>query len=427
MDPILEGVLLVRAKYECEYCHRRLAEIGWQEEHIWPKSRGGTSDQDNLAVSCQRCNNNKRDHVEWIDPLTGGSFPLFNPRTLEWKNHFRFVHEEVVGTTEIGRATAALLFRSTPQYLPRDLSWDKIQGLYENQTLYYFLNHLRYKRLRNDFNALYKQLIAPIPTTDATIYEQQLADFARDLLLIELYFTRSRLKDVSDGIVYCNNLLASVLLEPTQRAELQNMLSILYQQRATIHFGKSHHKQAIADQKAAFSFFVATKRGQIDEPFRGDDPNSFSTYLRAKTLRSKYDKLEIGRFTLGECFQRICDLDPFYATSHYAYLVDMVLLNLAPPTDLVEHLYQVITQLLHSEGYGTTTDHAKLITLRRRWWVLHFLLEANPDQDALVADMKFWNSVSMFNEIRELGSYVSRVAISSKCTQEIHYIIEGGK
>ena len=356
MDPVFEGMLLVRARYKCEYCHRRLAEIGWQKEHIWPESRGGTSNQENLAVSCPRCNNNKRDHVEWIDPLTGGSFPLFNPRTLEWKKHFRMARDEVVGITEVGRATSALLFRSTPQYLPRDLTWDKIQGLYENQTLYYFLNHLRYKRLRNDFNALYQQLIAPLPPTDATPHERQLANFARDLLLIELYFTRSRLKDVSDGVVHCNNLLASGRLEPTERAELQNMLSIFYQQRATIHIGKGHHKQAIADQEAAFKFYAAARHDEHDEPPQGDDPHVLSAFLRAKTLRSKYDKLEVGRFTLDECFQRIGDLDPFYATSHYAYLVDLILLDPVPPTHLVEHLYQVITQTLRTEG-DVWNDH----------------------------------------------------------------------
>ena len=114
MDPVFEGMLLVRAKYECEYCRRRLSETGWQKEHIWPESRGGTSDQENLAVSCQRCNNNKRDHVEWIDRLTGSSVPLFNPRTMEWAEHFRATHDEIVGISAVGRSSAALLFRSTP-------------------------------------------------------------------------------------------------------------------------------------------------------------------------------------------------------------------------------------------------------------------------------------------------------------------------
>ncbi|MFH1821565.1 MAG: HNH endonuclease [Methanobacteriota archaeon] len=424
--PLLEGMLLVRARYECEYCRRLLTEIGWQIEHIWPESRGGTSEEQNLAVSCQRCNNNKGDHVEWIDPLTGSTFPLFNPRTMEWANHFRATHDEVIGISSVGSATAALLFRSTPQYLPRDISWDRIEGLYENQALYYFLNHLRYKRLRNDFNALYKQLTTPLPPVDATPHEQQIAGFARGLLLLELYFTRSKLADVSKGIVHGEHLLTSSRLTPTQLAEVLNILSIFYQQRATIHFEKGRPQQASLDQQAALKFYAYARRGEGQELPEGDDPDRLATFLRAKTLRWKYSQLEVGRATLDACFQRIGDLDPFYATSHYAYLVDLVLLAPDPPNRLVERLYERVSETLRTEGYGTTTDYAKLITLRRRWWVLHFLTEANPDHAALVADVAFWKRVSMFNEIRELDSYVSRVSIGSKSAKDIHSIIRQG-
>ena len=287
------------------------------------------------------------------------------------------------------------------------------------------MNHLRYKRLRNDFKALYQQLTAPLPPADATPHEQQLANFARDLLLLELYFTRSKMADVSNGIVHGEQLLASARLAPPERAEVLNMLSIFYQQRATIHFKKGHHEQAILDQETAFKIYATARHGEDEEAPQVDDPHRLAAFLRAKTLRSKYTELEVGRPTLDACFQRIGDLDPFYSTSHYAYLVDLVLLASDPPTRLIERLYQGISETLRTEGYGTTIDHAKLITLRRRWWVLHFLLELNPDHDALEADMVFWNSVSMFNEIRELDSYVSRVSISGRGAQDIHYIING--
>ena len=204
------------------------------------------------------------------------------------------------------------------------------------------------------------------------------------------------------------------------------MLSILYQQRATIHFERDHREQAIFDQEKAFKFYAAARQGEDEVPLQGDDPHRLVAFLRARTLHSKYGQIEVSRSTLDACFQHITDLDPFYATSHYAYLVDLVLMAPDPPTYLIERLYQRVSATLHTEGYGTTIDHAKLITLRRRWWVLHFLMEDNPDQDALVADMAFWNSVSMFNEIRELDSYVSRVSIDRKRAQDIHSIIRGG-
>lgn len=424
MDAILEGVLLVRAEYRCEYCHRRLSDTGWQKEHIWPESRGGSSQEGNLAVSCQRCNSNKQDHVEWVDRLTGSTYPLFNPRTMNWVEHFRAAHDEVVGISGVGRATAALLFRSTAQYLPRDLAWDKIEGLYENRALYYFLNHLRHKRLRNDFGTLYKQLTAPLPPTDATPDEHRLANFARDLLLIELYFTRSRLRDVSKGIIHGQHLLNSGTLVPTERAEILNMLSVLYQQRATIRFEKGSPDLAALDQEQAFRLYTATKQVEDQEPLQGHDPHKLAAFLRSRTLRSKYSGIEVSRSSLDACFRRICDLDPFYATSHYAYLVDLVLLAPEPPRLLIERLYEATSDVLRTEGYGTTTDSAKLITLRRRWWVLHFLFESEPDRDALAKDMGYWKGVSMFNEMRELNSYISRVSVGSKIAADIHHIID---
>jgi len=197
----------------------------------------------------------------------------------------------------------------------------------------------------------------------------------------------------------------------------------LYQQRATIHFEKGHPQQAGLDQQAALKFYAAARRGEGQELPRGAGPDQIATFLRSTTLRWKYDQLEVDRSTLDICFRLIDDLDPFYATSHYAYLADLVLLAPDPPNRLVERLYVKISESLHTEGYGTTIDYAKLIILRRRWWVLHFLTEANPDHGALLADVAFWKRVSMFNEIRELDSYVSRIAIDNKRAEDIHWII----
>lgn len=422
ISPFLEGILLVRAKYECEYCHKRLADTGWQVEHIWPRSRGGPLTDINLAVSCQRCNSNKGDHIEWIDPLTGRTFPLFNPRTMGWGDHFRSSHDEIVGISGEGRATASLLFRNTPQYLPRDLSWSRIEGISENKTLYYFLNHLRYKRLRNDFSGLYKQLTSQIPPMEATPEEWQMANFARDLLLLELYFTRSKIADVKKGITHAEHLLASGRLRQAERAEILNVLSILYQQRATIHFEKGNRQWSALDQQAAMKFYAAARSDGVQPPQDGD-PDRLATFLRATTLRWKYESFQVSGSTLDKCFGLIADLDPFYVTSHYAFLVDLVLLEPNPNNKLIEKLYDKTTNILRNEGYGTITDYAKLITLRRRWWVLHFIAEPNPDHEALSEDMVFWKRVSMFNEIRELDSYVSRICTSNQKAQDIHYII----
>ncbi len=54
----------LRAKGKCEYCgvdliRDRMAFAGIQIDHILPVSSGGTSGQDNLALSCTICNSIK--------------------------------------------------------------------------------------------------------------------------------------------------------------------------------------------------------------------------------------------------------------------------------------------------------------------------------------------------------------------------------
>lgn len=407
VDEITKAYMLAQAGYRCEYCKRLLTDISFECEHIWPESRGGLTVIENLAISCKRCNENKRNHVEWIDPVTGGTHPLFNPRVMRWEDHFRRARAEVIGTSSIGRASANILFHSTPQYLPPDLQWNKIEGLYENEPLYYFLNHLRYKRLRNDFGTLCKQLLGPLPSLDSTFEQMRIAQFAKNLLLLELFFTRSRISDVTNGINYAHTLTSDRTLLAYERAELLNFLSILYQQRATIYFDKGNLKKATLDQRYAFDLHRQAYPEKSDGP--RPDSNGVGRSLRATTLKAKYHDIDSSTTELKKLFEYINDLDQFYATSHFSYLVDLVLLNTSPPKSLIDYLYAQISDILIKEGYGTIIDQAKLITLRRRWWVLHFITEKDPNYDILLADIKFWKQITMFNELRELEAYVKRI------------------
>lgn len=176
---------------------------------------------------------NKGSATEWIDPFSGFTQPLFNPRKQLWEEHFHLRGGEIVGTSPVGRATAALLFRSTPHYAPLDLGWEKLNGLEECEPLYYFLNHLRYQRLRNDFSSLFSKLTGPWPELGVAPRQLSVASFARNLLLLELYFTRSRPKDVETGLALGKKLFSSQK-DVKKKRELAGMLSILHQQRATL-------------------------------------------------------------------------------------------------------------------------------------------------------------------------------------------------
>src|SRR3972149_3259604 len=102
-----------RARYCCEYCQSQLtfSADSFSVEHIVPRSREGSDDVSNLALSCQRCNNAKFVAIEATDPLTGRPATPFHPRQPDWLNHFAWPHDSLLihGMTPTGRATVEKL------------------------------------------------------------------------------------------------------------------------------------------------------------------------------------------------------------------------------------------------------------------------------------------------------------------------------
>lgn len=98
-----------RANHCCEYC---LSQIKFSPdpfsiEHVIPRSKGGSSDFDNLAIACQGCNNFKYSHTHAIDPIAGESVPIYHPRQQNWHDHFTWTKDasQMLGLTPTGRAT----------------------------------------------------------------------------------------------------------------------------------------------------------------------------------------------------------------------------------------------------------------------------------------------------------------------------------
>lgn len=63
-----DALVFVRAKGCCEYCgvdlvHNRIAWDAAQFDHVIPKSKSGSDDESNLALSCKVCNNAKMTFV----------------------------------------------------------------------------------------------------------------------------------------------------------------------------------------------------------------------------------------------------------------------------------------------------------------------------------------------------------------------------
>jgi hypothetical protein len=101
-----------RAGNACEYCgllqeNSPLASL--QIEHILPVKHGGDDSLRNLALACIDCNLAKGSNIAGIDPATGATTELFNPRRQRWDEHFEWRGLRIVGRTAIGRTTVEVL------------------------------------------------------------------------------------------------------------------------------------------------------------------------------------------------------------------------------------------------------------------------------------------------------------------------------
>jgi hypothetical protein len=111
----------------CAYCRAAQEYIPdpLEIEHIRPRCRGGSNEEDNLCLSCGQCNRRKASRVAARDPVTGRRVALFHPRKQTWSDHFRWSQSglQIVGITACGRATVAALSLNSPLWLTVRGNW----------------------------------------------------------------------------------------------------------------------------------------------------------------------------------------------------------------------------------------------------------------------------------------------------------------
>jgi len=114
----IRRMITERAGGCCEYCCSRedYAHGRFSIEHIVPRSAGGNSLPQNLALSCQTCNSFKYTATTATDPATGETVPLFHPRRDARAEHFQWDGDEeaLLGLTAAGRATILRLQLNRP-------------------------------------------------------------------------------------------------------------------------------------------------------------------------------------------------------------------------------------------------------------------------------------------------------------------------
>ena len=117
MDAATRELVRHRAGNRYEYCGateglpRRLR---FHIEHIVARQHGGSDAPENLALACHLCNAHKGPNLSGIDPGTGGMATLFHPRHQRWADHFARADGAIIGRTEIGCATVAVLDMNHP-------------------------------------------------------------------------------------------------------------------------------------------------------------------------------------------------------------------------------------------------------------------------------------------------------------------------
>jgi 5-methylcytosine-specific restriction endonuclease McrA len=77
---VLSQAIRSRAHGRCQYClmHESLQGATFHIEHVVPKSKGGESTLENLALACPGCNLHKAGRTTAVDPMTGEQVPLFH-------------------------------------------------------------------------------------------------------------------------------------------------------------------------------------------------------------------------------------------------------------------------------------------------------------------------------------------------------------
>jgi len=115
---VLKRRVQQQALSRCGYCLTSEALIGMpmEIEHLTPLAAGGETVEENLWLSCRRCNEYKGTQTDAVDPETSLKVAIFNPRTQSWYEHFRWSDDgtEIIGLTSTGRATVIALKLNHP-------------------------------------------------------------------------------------------------------------------------------------------------------------------------------------------------------------------------------------------------------------------------------------------------------------------------
>ena len=125
---------MTRAGFVCEYCliAEENAYFRFQIEHIISRKHGGSSELENLALSCVFCNRYKGSDIASLKSESSELVRFYNPRVDRWSEHFRLNEVVIEPLTDIGEATIRILqMNHDDQILERQVLMRR--GLYPSE------------------------------------------------------------------------------------------------------------------------------------------------------------------------------------------------------------------------------------------------------------------------------------------------------
>ena len=120
-----------RAGHRCEYCRapEAIFNFPFEVEHIVPPGLGGADEESNQALSCRCCNLFKGRRLDAVDPVTGRTVQLFNPRKQRWEEHFALDQStgSLTGLTPTARGTIDALQMNRPTQVAARKQWMRLR------------------------------------------------------------------------------------------------------------------------------------------------------------------------------------------------------------------------------------------------------------------------------------------------------------
>lgn len=119
LSEAVRRLVTMRANGRCEYCgiDEKYTVKRHEVDHIYAEKHGGSSETDNLCLSCLICNRFKGSDLCSLDPETSEISALFHPRRDVWDEHFSLQEAQIIGRTPKGRVTVKILQMNAPERL----------------------------------------------------------------------------------------------------------------------------------------------------------------------------------------------------------------------------------------------------------------------------------------------------------------------